>query len=415
MQLRDYQVNAVSKMIWDMQNPGNSIVCLPTGSGKSLVIADFVHKLGKPVLILQPSKELLEQNVNKMGLYVDIEEIGVYSASMNEKTIKPITFGTIQSVYKSPELFRQFEVAIVDEGDLVPIKKLSGMYRKFFIKAGIQKVFGMTATPYRQDTFYKEPPEGWNAWKQRRWKDYVSLEVATTTKMLTRYKEQFWSRMLCVINTHQLMDEGYLCPLLYVDRTVIEHEEIPTNGAKSDFDWQAFDNLIQQHEVKIIHGIKYATENYKSVIVFCATVEQAERMALVFPQSKVVSAKTSKRERNQIIEDLRCGLLKCVFNVSVLTVGFDHPSLDCIVLARPTRSLRLHCQILGRGTRNSDGKTHCQVIDFVGNVKNLGRLEEIKVEKVDGNWNVTSDAHPKGMHLKEMFSYTITPRSNPSL
>lgn len=398
-----------------MGNPGNSIVCLPTGSGKSLVIANFAHKLQRPVLILQPSKELLEQNIGKLRAVDPTINIGVFSASMNEKTVDDITFGTIQSVYKHPELFRQFGVAIVDEGDLVPLKKLSGMYRKFFRQAGIHKVFGMTATPFRQDTFYKEPPEGWNAWKQRRWRDYATLEVVTTTKMLTRYKEKFWERMLVVVNTQELMDEGYLSPLLYAHRTVIEHEDIPLNGSRSDFDWEGFDEVAKKKMTEVIRVIDFAIKNHKSVIVFCATITQAEDLALSFPESKVVTSKTSKKARNQIVEDLRSGTLKCVFNVSVLTVGFDHPSLDCIVLARPTRSLRLHCQILGRGTRNADGKTHCQVYDLVGNVKNLGKLEEIKVERVDGAWNVTSDAHPKGMHMKEMFSFTVNLGNTASL
>lgn len=412
MILRKYQEEAVSKMLWSINLVGNDIVCLPTGSGKSLVIADFAHKLGKPVLILQPSKELLEQNVSKMEQYVDREEIGIFSASMNEKTIKPITFGTIQSVHKHPQLFQAFNVAIVDEGDLIPMKKLSGMYRKFFIKAGIQKVYGLTATPFRQDTYYREPPEGWGAWKQRKWKDYKSLEVVTTTKMINRYANGFWSRMLVVVNTQELVDQGYLCRLNYIDNTLLEHQEIPVNKTRSEFDWEAFDKLIQKQEEEIAQGIQRVMVTHKSVLVFTATIEQAERMQKVFPNSKVVTSKTSKKERNQIIKDMRSGLLKCVFNVSVLTVGFDYPELDCVVLARPTRSLRLHCQILGRGTRQSEGKTHCDVVDFVGNVKNLGKLEEIKIEKVDGLWNVTSDAYPKGIHMKPLFTYQLTSRTN---
>lgn len=407
LQLRDYQIEAVQKMLWDRQNDGNSVVCLPTGSGKSLVIADFVHQINEPVLILQPSKELLEQNVNKMLQYVDRKEVGIYSASMNEKTVKPITFGTIQSVYKHPEMFTNFKVCIVDEGDLVPIKKLSGMYRKFFVKAGIKKIYGLTATPFRQDTYYKEPPEGWAAWKARRWKNYYSLELATTTKMITRYKEQFWTRMLCVINTHTLMNAGYLSRLQYINKSVIDHTEIPTNKGKSDFDYEAFDQLIEKKEQPIIEGIKWALTCHKSVLVFCATIKQATRMQQVFPNSKIVTAETKKKEREQIIKDLRSGAVQCVFNVSVLTVGFDYPELDCIVLARPTRSLRLHCQILGRGTRLAEGKVNCSIIDFVGNVANMGKLEEIKIDKKNGLWDVISDAHPEGMHMKELFSYKI--------
>ena len=409
IQLRPYQEHAVSKMIWDIQNPGNSVVCLPQGSGKSLVIAAFAHRLGKPILILQPSKELLEQNVEKILHYVGKDEIGIFSASKNRKDVNTFTFGTIQSVYKHPELFSNFNIAIVDEADLVNPKKLSGMYNKFFKQANITKVYGLTGTPYRQDTYYKEPPEGWALWKMKRWKNYKHLEVVTTTKMIVRYQERFWVRMLEVVNTADLMAQNYLCPLSYTDATVIDHNEIPVNLSKSDFNWEAFDQLIQGKEEKIIAGIHEAMQTHKSVLVFCAKVEQAERMAKVFPESRVVSSDTPKREREQIVSDLKEGRLKLVFNCQIFTVGFDYPELDCIILARPCRSFRLHAQILGRGTRTANRKTHCDVIDYVGNVKALGTLESMKIEKINGLWNLTTSKFPEGVHMKPLFTFRLRP------
>lgn len=410
MELRNYQKEIVSKMLWSYNNlVGNDVISACQGSGKSLIIADFVHKLGKPVLVLVPSKELLEQNVEKMLKYVEKSEVSIFSASMKQKEVGKITFGTIQSVYKSPEKFLGFGVCIVDEGDLVPIKKLSGMYRKFFKQTGIKKVFGMTGTPFRQDTFYKEPPEGWASYRAKRWKNYGSIEVVTTTKMITRYKEGFWNRMLCVINTHELLEKGYLCPLKYYNNTIVEHESIPVNKSKSEFDLKAYEELIEGKEKYISEVISRANNTHKSVLVFCTSIEQAERLSKVFPNSKAVSSKTSKKERDQIIKDFKSGVTKTVFNCEILTVGFDHPSLDCIVLARPTRSLRLHLQILGRGSRRAEGKSHCDIIDFSGNIKSLGKLEEIKVEQVGGLWNVTSPAFPQGFHMQELFTYKLKP------
>lgn len=390
-----------------MNTWGNSVVSACQGSGKSLIIADFVHKLKKPVLILVPSKELLEQNVEKMSNYVSKEEISVFSASMKQKDVGKITFGTIQSIYKHPEKFLGFEVCIVDEGDLVPMNKMNGMYRKFFKQSKIKKVFGMTGTPFRQDSFYKEPPEGWAAYRAKRWKNYSSLEVVTTTKMIVRYKDSFWNRMLCVINTHELLEQGYLSPLKYWNNTLIDHESIPVNKSKSEFDLVAYSELIEKKEKYIVETLQRAKEDHKSILVFCVSIEQAERLAKVFPDSKAVSSLTKKRDRDQIIKDFKSGVTKMIFNCEIFTVGFDHPLLDCIALARPTRSLRLHLQILGRGMRKAEGKTHCDVIDFAGNIKALGKIEDVVIKPINGMWNVVSPAFPQGFHMQEMFTYKL--------
>ena len=114
--LRNYQKLAVKSMQDDLKSIQKSVLCLPTGSGKSLVIADFVSNYGKPVLVLQPSREILAQNKEKLLTYVDKEDVGVYSASFNSKEVKKYTFATIQSVYKKPELFEHFKIILSIQG-----------------------------------------------------------------------------------------------------------------------------------------------------------------------------------------------------------------------------------------------------------------------------------------------------------
>jgi DNA repair protein RadD len=94
-----------------------------------------------------------------------------------------------------------------------------------------------------------------------------------------------------------------------------------------------------------------------------------------------------------------------VLNVECLTTGFDFPSLDSIVVLRPTNSIRLHVQMLGRGVRVAEGKKTCDIIDLVGNVKKLGRIETIRVEKVGGSWDIVSETGT--WHNKELYSYLI--------
>jgi DNA repair protein RadD len=130
--LRPYQEKAISKLLWSQKLEGADLCVLPTGAGKSIVIAELVHQLNEPILILQPTKEILEQNYEKLCHYVESVQIGIYSASMSRKDLGFYTFATIQSIYKKPKLFAHFGVIIIDECHLVNPKNLSGMYTKFF-------------------------------------------------------------------------------------------------------------------------------------------------------------------------------------------------------------------------------------------------------------------------------------------
>ena len=406
--LRPYQELAIEKLTWAMTMPGNDVISIAQGGGKSLIIADFVHRTSKPALILSPTREILKQNMDKLLTYVPPVEVGVYSASMSRKDLGFFTFATIGSIYKKPEVFKDFNLAIVDECDLVPTKKMNSMYNKFFKAANIKKVIGFTGTPFRQDTYYEEPPWGWEEHRRRKAQGRITpLKVVTTTKMITRYADGFWQRMLYVLNTDQLMEEGYLSPLKYVDRTLIGHNDLKLNKSESEFDLEDYEEKISEKYNNILRTVAWAYENRDNVLVFCTSIKQANLLSGYFKDSAVVTSETKKRERNKIIKNFKEGKIKIVFNVSVLTVGFDFPELNTIILLRPTRSLRLHLQILGRGTRIHKDKDHCLVIDLAGNVGSLGKLEEIRVTKVDGKWDVVSPSQPEGFHNKPLFSFYL--------
>lgn len=400
MELRKYQQSAVDKIMWARNLEGNDIIVLPQGSGKSLVIAAVADKLQAPVLIICPNKEILEQDIEKMTHYMKREDIGVFSASMNEKTIKRVTFGTIQSMYKKPELFKEFDIVIYDECDLHNPKNLEGMSSTLFKEAGIRKVFGFTGTPYRQDFYYEK-------WGKENW----MLRRITTTKMIQRMKPFFWNRMLMVVNTKDLLELGYLSPIEYHDISLVQHSQLKTNKSQSDFDLDSFDAAIIEKYGDIARFIIENESRHKAQIVYSATVTQAESLCKLVKGSKVVTATTGKKEREAAAEGLRRGEIKTLFNVGIYTVGFDYPSLDAIVLLRPTRSLRLHSQILGRVSRIAEGKTVGHVYDLVNNVASLGALDDIRVVKdYTGKWNVVSSAYPNGFHYAPLYSYKLPAR-----
>ena len=389
--LRPYQQEAVNKLLWSQKFPEPDICVLPTGAGKSLVISDMAHRLNQPVLILQPSKEILEQNLDKMKSYVPESEIGVYSASMGRKDFGMFTFATIGSIYKKPQDFSHFRQVIIDECHGVNPKNLDGMFTQFLRGVGNPKVIGFTATPYRQDVMYQRT-------------EYGELLTHTTTKLINRTKGRFWHRIMYNVNNADLVQAGYLVPLTYLDKSIFNHSEIPTNISKSDFNLDRWEEMMANFKDNVLEAVFFGMELAKSVLVFCTSVRQAEWLAGIVPGSAVVSAKTPKKERERVVSGFKSGAIQTVFNVGVFTIGFDHPTLGAIVLLRPTRSIALYYQMVGRGVRTAQGKKTCYVVDMSGTVKSLGRIETIKLVKRE-KWELESE---KGSwHNRILYSFEI--------
>lgn len=400
--LRAYQQASVDKIIWDMQNDGNSLCCVATGGGKSIIIAETVKAYDKPTLILQPTKEILEQNLEKLERYVPKDQIGVYSASMGMKEIKRYTLATIQSIYKKPEDFVEFGLFIIDEAHTLNPKQMTGMFMKFIKKINELrklrvlppiKVIGFTATPYRLDTMYVD----WGT---------EAARCVTTIKLINRMKGFFWKRILINITMAQLIELGYLCSPKYIEVPLVTQKECPLNKSRSEFDMGAFDLMMESKKERMLRAITYAESISKSVLVFCSSVKQATDLSVAVPGAAVVSGKSNKKERTRVIEGFKDGSIKTVFNVGVLVAGFDHPALDCIVLMRPTRSIMLYVQMVGRGVRIAEGKTHCNVIDLTSTVKSLGRVETIEIKRGEGEpWDLVSETGT--WHARELYSWAV--------
>lgn len=330
--LRPYQEDAIERALWSIDKfDNNSLVVLPTGSGKSILSAGIADSLNREVLILQPSKEILEQNVDKMKFYVSEDEIGIYSASAQRKDISKYTFATIQSVYKKPELFKHIGVVIIDEAHTMNPKREEGMFTSFLKHIGNPITLGLTATPFRNIPYTR---------KINKW--YVS---ETSLRLINRINPRFWSRITYNINNHTLVDAGYLTPLTYVDRSKIPHKRIPFNKSGTDFDLIKFQKLFAPLETQIIESIIKAQDHRKAILVFCSSLEQAERFSKAVSYSRWLSGDTPTKERSQLIHDFKSGAIKTVFNYGTLTTGFDHPELDTIYLLRPTKSLGLYYQM----------------------------------------------------------------------
>lgn len=371
--LRDYQEDGVVEAVWHLKRYNKPFLLqAATGAGKSLMIAEICHRMDEPTLVLQPSKELLEQNYGKLLTY-GIEDIGVYSASMGRKEIRKFTYATIQSIYKKPELFKEFKNVIIDEAHQVNPKNLGGMYTKFLKDIDCQNVCGLTATPYRmQQKFFKENNE---------------MFYTSHLKMINRIHPFFWKNIVFKIETAELIEQGFLCPIKY-RADEVDWNSLEINSTGADFTPESLEKFWSDTRLKkLSKAIQFIDQHCQRNLIFCSSLRQAERARLLLEEldivAHVVSGETPKIDRERLVQEFRDGTFKHMINVGVFTTGFDVPELDSIVLARPTMSLALYYQMVGRGVRKDPANPDkmLRVFDFAGCVARLGKVETIRLEK----------------------------------
>lgn len=376
IELRPYQTEAVDLALEFLRSPSKDfpIIVAPTAAGKSIYIAKIAHELGGGVLVLQPSKELLEQNYAKYRMYGG--EASIFSASVGMKEVGSVTFATIGSVKKLAHLFKHVKSVIIDECHMVPPKEDS-MYVQFLCGFDEIKVLGLTATPFRLKN-YMDPFSG---------------EPYSQINLLPRERPKFFNKFLHVTQVKDLYDQGFLCPVEY-DVLPWETKDLRANSQGAEYTEISMTQAISEQRVnqripRII--IDAQDKGRKHILVFVHTVDMAQKLVRNVPDSACVHAETPKKERQDIIDGFRSGKIKVLFNVNILTVGFDFPELDMVILGRPTMSLTLYMQMVGRGIRIHPGKENCLVVDMCGNVARFSRIEDIRIETdSEGKWIITN-------------------------
>lgn len=364
MQLRPYQNDALSAL-WTYltTRPGNPILALPTGTGKSVIIADFVRYViqaypGARVLMLTHVKELIEQNYAKLTALWPTAPAGIYSAGLKRKeSMFPITYAGIQSIYRHASEFGRIDIVVVDEAHLLS-DNANGMYGKFLgdLRSVNPKlrVVGLSATPYR-----------------------MGLGMLTEGGIFDDVAYDNTQRDSFV----RLIDSGYLAPLRAKKTTLLlDTDAVKISGGEYVLsDLQEKCNVDGTNLAAIREAVTLA-EDRRHWLVFATGTVHCEALADVLNRMGVaatyVHSKISAAERDQRIADFKAGKVRALVNMGILTTGFDFPALDCIVMLRPTRSPGLWVQMLGRGTRPADGKVDCLVLDFAGNTARLGPIND---------------------------------------
>lgn len=377
--LRDYQQKASDAAVSFFNNKAkktNAIMVLPTGSGKSLIIADIAARLDGHTLVFQPSKEILEQNYLKLCSY-GVLDCSIYSASFGRKEVSRITFATIGSVINHPELFQHFKNIIIDECHLVNPKE--GMYKSFLSMLKC-KVLGLTATPYRLSS---------------------SRDFGSMLKFITRTRPCVFSEVIYQVQISTLLDMGYLSKLNYYPMNPVGWNErnLKVNTTGADYTDKSVTMEYERIDFYgyLVHIVQRLVNNTvtgskrKGILVFTRFLKESERLTWSIPGTAIVSGDTPKKERERILEAFKAGEIPVVANVGVLTIGFDYPELDTIVMARPTMSLALWYQIVGRSIRPHPNKEAGWIVDLCGNIKRFGEVKDLRlVDGGNGKWAVYS-------------------------
>jgi len=367
MPLRDYQQEALDALeSYVASQEGNPLVVMPTGSGKSHVIADFVLHMNQQnqqnTLIVSHVKEILLQNYEKLQDAWPYGSIGLYGASLKRRDSQnDIIYAQLQSVWNKVEYLPRFHLLVIDEAHLVP-KEGEGMYRSLISSLKEQnpelKVVGFTATPYRLNSGMLTDGDGSIF-------DDIAIDYGSGENFV------------------KLIDDGYLAPLVTkcMD-TEYDVESVGMRGGEFiQTDLQKKMNDRGRTE-KAIQEVLIKGQNRKQWLIFCAGIKHAEMVCKLLDFSnisaRVISGETPSNERDQLIEEYKSGKLKALVNCDVLTTGFDAPITDLIVMLRPTQSPGLYVQMMGRGMRPAEGKKNCLVLDFAKNIERHGPINQIK-------------------------------------
>lgn len=394
-QLRKYQQESIdATFAWMEKNNGNPLIVLPTGAGKSLVLAGIIKQAleGWPktrILVVTHVKELIEQNHAQMLRMWPECPAGIYSAGVGRRdTDAQVLFCGIHSVHNKAAQIGWADLVLIDEAHLVP-RDGSGMYLTFLEDLASMnnslRVIGLTATPYRTDSGRLDTGD-----------NRIFHSISYNADLVRLIEEGFLSRIVAKGTKEEISTEG-------VRRVAGEFVSRDLEAAA----------LVDGKTKKAVQEILSRSADRKAWLVFCCGIKHAEVVATELQNNGVnvatVFGDTDKADRSLVVERFKRGDLSCIVNVNVLTTGFDAPHVDMIAMLRPTCSPGLFVQMAGRGFRLAPGKKDCLVLDFGGNFERHGPLDNIqeRVEDDSSDGDDDGDGEPPLKKCPSCLSYVM--------
>ena len=366
LKLRPYQQQAVDAVFKWFEGDGfnaNPLIVLPTGTGKSLVLADICRRSiaeygNMKIVVVTHVMELIKQNHDEMLALWPEAPAGINSAGVGRREHQAaITFCGIQSVYQDAHLFEKVDFIIIDECHLLS-RKHGAMYH-IFIKGVYTanpkfRMIGLTATPFRMDSGMLHTGE-----------DAMFDDIAYEYGVLDAIKQGYLSNLITKQTDLHLNVDG-----VHTRGGEFIQGELQDAVDLDSINRQAIDEIIK------------SSEGRKSWLIFGSGVQHCKHLAEILMERGITCAtifgETKKDERAQIIADFKAGKITALCSMGVLTTGFNAPAVDLIAMLRPTNSPGLYVQIVGRGMRTSPGKENCRILDFAGNIMRHGPIDQVR-------------------------------------
>lgn len=382
--LRDYQELAVKETFGYLNNTtGNGIIVMPTGTGKSHVIAEIAKRAlwAQPnirVHMLVDSQELIEQNLEKLLDAWPNAPVGVYSAGLKRKQMDfPIIYGGIQSMHKVVHDLAPPKLTLIDEAHMFgpSAEAMYGDYHKVMReREPYLRSVGLTATDWRLGLGRLTEPG--------------SFFTDTIINLAT------------LQNFNRFIDEGYIVKLIpRPTETKLDLTGVGLTGG--EYNSSAMQKAVDKPEItwRALQELCHYGQNRRKWLLFASGVDHADHINEMLNgmgvSCTVVHRGVLKDERRQRIKDYKAGRYRAIVNNNILTKGFDDNAIDLIGVLRGTMSSALWVQMLGRGTRplyaqgfdlnTREGrllaiansvKQNCLVLDFAGNAALLGPIND---------------------------------------
>jgi superfamily II DNA or RNA helicase len=344
--LRDYQTRAIER-IAETFGAGNRspLLVAPTGSGKTVIAAELIRRAvdaGERCLFLAPRRELVHQTCEKLDA-LDVRYGVILAGDPRTHLYAPVQVASVDTllsrvVRRSRLTLPNFELVLVDEAHL----GITSARQKLLDHWPEAKRIGLTATPTR--------------------KDGRALGI-------------LYDDLIEVATPAELTAQGHLVPARYF--SVSEPDLSRVHTVAGDFHNGELEEAMNRPALVgdvVQHWLAHAAT--RRSVVFATSIKHSVALADEFVRAGVaaehIDAGTAEADRAEIFQRFRSGGTQVLTNCFLASYGFDLPALACVVMARPTKSLMLYLQMLGRGLRPADGKTDCLVLDHAGNVHRHG-------------------------------------------
>ena len=376
LELRQFQSDMIQSAREKLRTVHSLLLQAPTGAGKTVLSAYMTGSAvskNKRVWFVVHRRELVNQSAKTFD-FVGIQ-YGIIAAGYDPNWRRPVQIAGIQTLARRLHRLQPPDIVIWDEAHHVAAKSWETVFRMFPHAHHV----GLTATPQRLDG-----------------------------KGLGKYFED----MIVGPSTAWLIENGYLSPYRLFSIPGVKTEGM--HHVAGDFNRKEVIQALERSTVMgdaVSHYMKHAMG--RRGIVFEASRERSERAAKAFRDAGIpaahVDGETDPAVRDRAMRDLEAGHLRILCNVDLFGEGVDVPALECIFLCRPTDSLSVYLQQVGRGLRPCDGKEDCLIFDHAGNASRHGRPDDERQWSLAGTAEEKRQSKP-GIAVRQCpFCYAVSP------